>query len=260
MDGDRTHVVRDENLDEGERRHLKGRGIRPGLLYGALYFVATATFLLAVSVESLPYLRFCFVGNLLPKSMLTPDVATVVVLVTMWGVHFVRRFAEVLFLQSYHRKVAPFVAIMASLLYVVSGFWIGWSLNFFLGYSAPALWILIPAMLVFAVGEVGNCLSHVHLERDAVNGTRASPIHAVVSMSALFHFISCPHYLFEIVTWLGFAMAAFTLPAFLFLATNVVMLLARARRRHLQWREDANSRGDLARYHPSRKAIIPFVF
>ncbi|KAI0232685.1 hypothetical protein LSAT2_017014 [Lamellibrachia satsuma] len=266
MDGDRVHVVSaetpKENGSDGDLHPpgLKGRGIHPGLLYAALYFVATVIFLCAVNIETLPRLRFGFVGNLLPSSQLTADVATVAVLVTMWGVHFVRRFVEVLFLQSYRRKVAPSVAIMASLFYLVSGLWIGWSVNFFLGYLAPALWILIPAVLVFAVGEIGNCLSHIHLERDSFYRAPSSSMHAVVSIAAMFNFISCPHYLFEIVTWLGFALASFTLPAFLFLATNVVMLLARARRRHLQWHEDANSREEMSPYHPNRKAIIPFVF
>ena len=269
MNGGSVHVVlagtQKEQINAGEdeyprRPGLKGRGIHPGLLHGALYFIATASFLLAVSVESLPKLRFRFVGNLLPSSLWTPDAATVVVLVTMWGVHFVRRFAEVLFLQTYRTKVAPFVAILAVMFYSTSGFWIGWSMNVFLDYSAPALCILIPALLVFALGEIGNCLSHIHLERCASNTERSSPVSSSVSMSAVFDVISCPHYLFEIVTWLGFALASFTLPAFLFLAANVVMLMVRARWRHLQWREDTNNRNEISRYRTNRKAIIPFVF
>ena len=69
----------------------------------------------------------------------------------------------------------------------------------------------------------------------------------------LYHYISCPNYLGEIIEWLGFFFMTLSAPAFLFLFWTMANLIPRAISNH-NWY--VNKFSD---YPDKRKAIIPFL-
>ncbi len=82
-------------------------------------------------------------------------------------------------------------------------------------------------MLAFALGEAGNAWAHVKLCRlrsGAGLAERALP------SGGLFQLIDCPHYLFEIVSWIGFALVAAVLQSWVFAlaVTGILVTYARA--------------------------------
>ena len=74
-----------------------------------------------------------------------------------------------------------------------------------------------------------------------------------VPYGGAFRLVSAPHYLGEILTWLGFAIASWSLPGLLFVLMTMVNLVPRARSVHKWYLETFPD------YPRDRKAIIPFV-
>lgn len=75
-----------------------------------------------------------------------------------------------------------------------------------------------------------------------------------VPRAGMFHHVSCPNYLGEIVEWAGWALATWSLSGLAFCLFTVANLAPRARSHHLWYRDT------FADYPASRKALIPGIF
>jgi 3-oxo-5-alpha-steroid 4-dehydrogenase 1 len=69
----------------------------------------------------------------------------------------------------------------------------------------------------------------------------------------LFRYVSCPNYLGEIIEWMGWAVAVWSVPGFVFALWTVFNLLPRARSHHFWYKRTFRS------YPDHRKALIPYV-
>ena len=148
-------------------------------------------------------------------------------------------------------------------------------------YAAPASVAFLPIALgLFAVGQLGNLYHHVLLarmrtpeENKSTMEVAATPITAEALGSAppttgtpsmstykvpsggLFSLVTMPHYFFEVVAWLGVALAAQQLNA---------LLVAGGMASYLSGRAVASTRWYKQRfgkaYPASRKHMVPFVF
>jgi 3-oxo-5-alpha-steroid 4-dehydrogenase 1 len=67
----------------------------------------------------------------------------------------------------------------------------------------------------------------------------------------LYRWISCPNYLGEVIIWLGWAVATWSLPGLVFATWTVANLVPRARAHHAWYREHFPD------YPPGRKALLP---
>ena len=186
-------------------------------------FTATLMFLGAINTDFLPGSDTIALGSLLPMKHVnkSDNRAAVVLLIIMWGAHFLRRFAEILFVDIYRRDLHVFEVIGISVYYPVFGFWIGWSCNYFTNYWTPINYIFITGIFVFIVGECGNCACRV------MSRQRADDTDTLTPSGCLFRYTSVPHYWFEVVTWIGFALSTFTLASCLFLACTVFIMLVK---------------------------------
>ena len=138
------------------------------------YFGSAVLFLLGMNVSGLTLLSYPWVGNMLwydYQNISFPD--GVIVLQFMWCGHYVRRFAEVLYVHIYRRKMPFFESIGASVYYWTFGFWIGWSVNFNLGYRVPALVFFIPGVLFFLIGGDRQLLHPLAATPHAVTALRS---------------------------------------------------------------------------------------
>ena len=68
-----------------------------------------------------------------------------------------------------------------------------------------------------------------------------------------YRFVSCPNYLGEMIQWLGFALAGWSLPALAFVAFTASNLVPKALASHKWYKEN------FADYPKERKAVIPFI-
>ncbi|HEY2405665.1 MAG TPA: hypothetical protein VGI10_06670 [Polyangiaceae bacterium] len=173
----------------------------------------------------------------------------------MWCVHFARRTFESAFVHRYARPAIPIADVAIEYVYYW-GFAVWNALSLFSSDYQPRWSLLVwPGVLVFALAELGNAMCHVMLRelRASDSQARAMP------RGFLFEWVSCPHYLFEILSWLGFAMAVQTWAALCFALLGAGILAFWARTRHAAYKKDFD--GVTRELYPAaRRALVPFVF
>ena len=106
-------------------------------------------------------------------------------------------------------------------------------------------------MLVFAVGNTGNFYHHLLLSRLRAGGGDKE---YKIPRGGLFELVACPHYLFEIVAFFGFAMISQTLYA-LTVALGTAAYLAGRSYTTRKWY--ASKFED---FPASIKALVPYVW
>jgi very-long-chain enoyl-CoA reductase len=174
--------------------------------------------------------------------------------VGLWVAHFLRRTLEALWLHRYSKPRFPLGdALLEYAYYWGFGAWIAWTLS----SSPPAAFGSSPWLGggLFVLGELGNHRCHRLLATLRRPGENARPI----PHGFLFEWVSCPHYFFEITTWVGFALLAPSLPTLSFLALGAIILGVWGWQRHRDYRRRFAG-GDGPPYPPRRRAVVPFVF
>lgn len=120
------------------------------------------------------------------------------------------------------------------------------------GYAES--WLLDPrfmlGVLVFWTGYGINRWA----DRVLLRLRRTRPTSYQVPYGGLYRWISCPNYLGEILEWMGWALATWSLPGLAFAVWTFANLAPRARAHH-RW-----YRGNFAEYPNERKALIPGVW
>jgi very-long-chain enoyl-CoA reductase len=101
---------------------------------------------------------------------------------------------------------------------------------------------------VFLVGESLNFTHHKILA-----DLRPVSMEYVIPRGGLFGAVACPHYLFELVSWLGLCLIFRHVSMFLFFSAMAIYLLIRSLQT-LAW-----YRARFPDFPPHRKAILPFI-
>jgi very-long-chain enoyl-CoA reductase len=173
----------------------------------------------------------------------------------MWCVHFVRRSLESAFVHRYTKPAVPVGDVVSEYIY----YWgfAGWNAAalFSPSYAAPAPWQLGLGVLVFVLAELGNAKAHRMLAELRPDGS----VERKIPRGFLFEWVSCPHYLCEIGSWVGFAIATPTWAAFGFLVVGAGILTAWARTRHRSYQTDFAGQEREA-YPAQRRSLLPFIF
>ncbi|CAG9312901.1 unnamed protein product [Blepharisma stoltei] len=122
-------------------------------------------------------------------------------------------------------------------------------------FIRPDNWIIILGILIFSVGLICNTYVHLQLRsfKKANNGVKLIPT------GFLFEYVSCPHYFFELLTWLGFYIASQTMYSLMFLMTALLITTTWGKSKHMNYIKQFNGEKDKPKY-PNRKIIIPFIY
>lgn len=97
----------------------------------------------------------------------------------------------------------------------------------------------------------------MNLQSDAIlRKLRSTAVGYQIPVGGLFRYVSAPHYLGEIVEWLGFCVASNgSLASIAFVLYTASNLIPRATTHHVWYKETF---GD--KYPKERRAVIPFVW
>lgn len=191
------------------------------------------------------------------RALRAESVAPVAVLAAaLWSVHFWRRAAEAGWVHRYGKAAVPVGDVVTEYIYYW-GFaaWNAWSLTS-VSYVQPAVWLVACGALVFVMAETGNARAHRMLRDLRPVGTKQR----VIPHGFLFERVSCPHYLFEILSWVGFALLTQTWAARAFCVVGAGILGAWAHTRHVAYRKDFDGNEGREKYPEARRALIPGVF
>lgn len=184
-------------------------------------------------------------------------------ILVLWDLHFMRRLIEVLFVHTYNRKMPIFECIGAPMYYWPLAFLIAWSVNGD-AYKMTYMPLLIIGTVVFLIGEFGNAWCHWQLrmfrERKHLVTMVSPETGHVVPYGGVFRFVSCPHYFFEIITWLGFFLVTWTLLAVLLLLFTIITLAIYSKKKHNAYHKEFDGEEGRPAYPKSRAALVPFIF
>lgn len=176
--------------------------------------------------------------------------------VVMWCYHFGRRGAESAWVHRYSKPTVPLGDVLIEYVYYW-GFaaWIAVSLTPYASHT-PNKWLTLPGVLLFIVAERGNAHAHRMLRDLRPEGSKQR----VIPRGFLFERVSSPHYLFEILSWVGFALVVQTWAATAFLVVGAAILASWANARHVAYRKEFDGQDGREPYPTSRRALIPGVF
>ncbi|XP_024990361.1 very-long-chain enoyl-CoA reductase-like [Cynara cardunculus var. scolymus] len=172
-------------------------------------------------------------------------------LVSALTVHFFKRVVEVLFVHKYSGSMALESAIIVPLSYAFSTATMIYTQILSRDVPEPLLDLKYVGVGLFIIGEIGNFYHHWLLANLRKKGDKEYKI----PKGGLFDLVICPHYLFEILAYVGIASISQTLYAFSFTLGTIFYLTGRS----YTTREWYLSKfGD--KFPKNVKAFIPYIF
>jgi 3-oxo-5-alpha-steroid 4-dehydrogenase 1 len=186
-----------------------------------------------------------FKANLLNVLVLLPAI--------LWGLHYIHRVLIFpLQIRTARKKIPALIVLLAFIFNIINGFLNGyWFVYYATGYNSGLLidLRLITGVILFLTGSVINKyhdLLLIKLRPATGDGYK-------IPYGGLFKYVSCPNFLGEIISWTGFALVAFNLPALSFLIWTLINLTTRALDHHRWYNKE------FFEYDKKRKAIIPYL-
>ncbi len=178
------------------------------------------------------------------------------VAVGLWGVHFGKRTLEAWGVHRYSgRPISVGDGLSEYAYYWGFGGWIAWGLAS-PGWQPPGGATAVLAVALFVIGQLGNARSHWILRQLRPHSGSAE---RKIPEGFCFRWLSCPHYTFEILSWLGFALYCRVLGAWVFTAVLTLIVSSYAWKRHRLYLTEFDGTDGRLSYPPNRRAIIPFV-
>ena len=192
-------------------------------------------------------------GRCLPsmKNIPTPSLAAV-----LCAIHFAKRCLEVLFLHKYSGrtdKATPTqISVYYTLMTILVVYASGGNIDKDSGDNSN---MMMCGTVLFAIGIIGNFYHHYLLA--ALRSKNTSTMAKYVApRGGLFNYVATPHYLFELIGWLGIAICSNHLNVYLTFVCMSSYLSGRAVAQN-----DFNRRKfDEKDWPIERKNMIPFVF
>jgi len=172
--------------------------------------------------------------------------------------HFLKRVLEVAFVHRYSGSMPLPTALLISSYYLSNAVAMVYVQRLSRGLPEPRVDLLCPGALTFAVGLAGNFYHHWLLSRlraghGAGGGDGGEKAYRIPT-GGMFGLVVCPHYLFEIAVFFGFAMISQTLYA-LTVALGTAAYLAGRSYTTRKWY--ASKFED---FPASIKALVPYVW
>jgi 3-oxo-5-alpha-steroid 4-dehydrogenase len=160
--------------------------------------------------------------------------------------HFLKRCIESLFLHKYSGPMAATTVLMVTFLYSLLAGMVGYLNREPLPAMDGLAWV---GVLLWLVGEAGNFLHHKRLA-----DLRRSSMDYILPRGLLFDYAICPHYLCELVAWLGVLLVSRQFGLLLLFLFMVGYLSTRGIKT-LHWYRER-----FPTLPPHIKVLVPFVF
>ena len=191
-----------------------------------------------------------------------------IVLISLFIIHYIHRaIIYPLKIRGNARKYPLEIASLATMFCTLNGFYQTYSLSYLCKYDDEWVydWRFSIGISIFFIGMFINIksdnillglkrkkLEQLSKEDKNINIERNIKIYSIPN-EFLFKYITAPNYFGELLEWIGFAIAGWSMNGIVFAITSLNNLLPRALLNH-QW-----YRNNFSEYPKNRKAMIPFV-
>jgi very-long-chain enoyl-CoA reductase len=165
------------------------------------------------------------------------------------NMHFLKRLYEVFKVHKYSGKVSQGISAFIGTYYALIAVLISC-----VATPTPSIDSQIIGTVLFVIGLAGNYYHHSILAELRKNN--ASSTKYVAPKGGFFNYVAAPHYLFELVGWLGIAVISEHGNAFLVFASMSSYLSGRSVSQN-RWNKEQFSGKD---WPQDRKNIVPFLF
>jgi len=178
-----------------------------------------------------------------------------------WLVHFGRRLFESAFVHKWSGEgLGLFFLYKNCAYYWLAGLFVGYfinrpdwapkiSSNGILFYAAVGLYI---------ISQIANMWIHLQLRfaRSTDEKSRWLPEGFLWSITA----VSFPNYFFEVIIWIAWNVAFFSIPGVVFLLAGTYQMADWAKKKHNNYRKTFDGKEGRQLYPKHRRAMIPFLF
>ena len=176
------------------------------------------------------------------------------VFLLLWGMHYIHRtFIYPFRIRSEGKRMPVVIVGIAAFFNTANSTWIGLNL-FTLSVQYQDDWLLSPqfitGVVIFLIGYGINRAA----DRILRNLRSPGDTHYSIPYGGLFARVSCPNYLGEIIQWIGWAVATWSLSGLAFAVWTIANLAPRARSHH-HWYQT-----HFTDYPSQRKALVPFLW
>jgi protein-S-isoprenylcysteine O-methyltransferase Ste14 len=179
------------------------------------------------------------------------NTVTTLVFLGLWEAHYIHRaFIYPFGLRSRSRGMPLIIVDFGLLFNTVNGYLNGrYIFTFSPGYTNE--WLGDPRFVAGVVLFITGFLINRRADRILHNLRQAGESGYKIPYGKLYRWISCPNYFGEVIIWLGWAVATWSLPGLAFATWTVANLVPRARLHHAWYREHFPD------YPPERRALLP---
>ena len=176
---------------------------------------------------------------------------TTLVFLGLWQIHYIHRaFIYPFSLRSKSRGMPLAIVGFGLLFNAMNGYLNGrYIFTFSTGYTNE--WLGDPRFVVGLVLFITGFIINRRADQILHNLRKPGESSYKIPYGELYRWISCPNYLGEVIIWLGWAVATWSLPGLAFATWTVANLVPRARSHHGWYREH------LPDYPPERWALLP---
>ncbi|PWA71576.1 3-oxo-5-alpha-steroid 4-dehydrogenase [Artemisia annua] len=174
-----------------------------------------------------------------------------IMVISVLTIHFFKRVLEVLLVHKYSGSMALDAAISISLSYTISTATMIYAQYLSQSFDEPAMDLKYIGTTLFLIGITGNFYHHYilsNLRKKGDSGYR-------IPKGGLFNLVICPHYLFEIIQFVGVACICQTVYSFSFTLGTAFYLMGRSYATR-EWY--ILKFGD--KFHKDVKALVPYIF
>lgn len=215
---------------------------------GGLRLPTRLSWILMESPACLVFAWFIYIGDL--------DITLpVIVLFIFWQAHYFHRS----FIYPFRLAVRPGattplrITVLGAIMCTLCGYTNGTFIASYAPHLQSNEWFYMPQFIIgtllFLLGYAMNKYS----DRVLIKLRKANPDAYSIPHGGVYSVVSCPNYLGEIITWLGFSIAAWSIAGFVFTFMTACNLIYRGIENH-QWYLDK-----FPEYPKDRKAVIPFI-